>query len=260
MKNIKVLFLGDIFGRPGRRAVEAFLSDYKKNNVVDLCIANCENLSNGKGVCERTLSEMIVAGVDIFSSGNHLWDKKSSMEYLANETRIAKPLNYPKESVGFDHVIIEVNGFKVMLLTVCGQSFMNPVDSPFHVLDSFLNTFSNLPKHIIVDFHAESTAEKRTFGYYFDGRVSAVIGTHTHVQTTDNMILDNGTAYITDVGMCGAHNSVIGITKEIAFEKIKTGMPVRHKVATEGLQINGVYIEIGEDGKSKWIERVKYEL
>ena len=254
---MKVLFLGDIFGRPGRRAVEAFLPEYKKKNTVDICIANCENLSNGKGVCERTLSEMIVAGVDIFSSGNHFWDKKASMEYLAKEARIAKPLNYPKESIGFDHVIFEVNGCRVMLLTVCGQSFMYPVDSPFRVLDGFLKSYTNLPKHIIVDFHAESTAEKRTFGYYFDGRVSAVIGTHTHVQTVDNVVLENGTAYITDVGMCGAHDSVIGITKEVAFERVRTGMPIRHEVATDGVQINGVCIEIDEDGKSVGIERIR---
>ena len=255
---MKILFLGDIFGRPGRRVVETFLPEFKKTNKVDLCIANCENLSNGKGLCERTVSEMLVAGVNIFSSGNHFWDKKISMDYLSKEKRIAKPLNYPKDSIGFDHVITRVNDIPVMLLTVCGQAYMHPVDSPFRVLDNFLNTYADIPGHIIIDFHAESTAEKKTFGYYFDGRVSAILGTHTHIQTADEEILRNGTAYITDVGMCGSHDSVIGITKEVAFERIKTGMPIRHEVATKGMQINGIYFELDDtNGKALNIERIK---
>jgi len=255
---LKVLFLGDVFGRPGRRAVESFLSGFSKNNQIDLCIANCENLSSGKGISEKAITEMVSAGVHIFSSGNHLWDKRESMEYIARETRIAKPLNYPKAAAGFDKVLFRAGNTDVMLLTLCGQAFMNSIDSPFHVLDNFLDSFSDLPKCIIVDFHAESTAEKKTFGYYFDGRVSAIVGTHTHIQTADEEILEKGTAYITDVGMCGAHNSIIGIKKEIAFDRVRTGTPVKHEIAEEGILINAVYFEIDEaTGKALSIERIR---
>jgi len=148
-----------------------------------------------------------------------------------------------------------------MLVTLCGQTYMNPVDSPFLTLEKFLDTHKDLPKCIICDFHAESTAEKRTFGFFFDGHLSAVIGTHTHIQTADEEILPNGTAYITDVGMCGPHDSVIGIKKEIAIEKAKYGMPVRHEAAETGLQINAVYLEIdSETGKATKIQRIREKL
>ena len=145
-----------------------------------------------------------------------------------------------------------------MLVTLCGQTYMNPVNSPFFSLENLLNTFESLPKCIIVDFHAESTAEKRTFGFYFDGKVSAILGTHTHVQTADEEILPNGTAYITDVGMCGPHDSVIGIKKEIAIEKVKKGMPIRHITAENGLEVNAVFFELDDNtGKCINIERIK---
>ncbi|MCL2062832.1 MAG: TIGR00282 family metallophosphoesterase [Candidatus Cloacimonetes bacterium] len=265
---MRILFLGDIFGKPGREAIKSFLPNFKKENQVDLCIANCENLSDGKGISEKSINEMLFAGIDIFSSGNHLWDKKESTAFICKEKRIAKPLNYPKASLGFEFVKVEMNGVLVILVTLCGQVFMSPVDSPFYALDHFLKTLhlkggnsKSLQKITIVDFHAESTAEKRTFGMYFDGRISAMLGTHTHVQTVDEQIMEKGTAYITDVGMCGPHSSVIGITFESSFEKIRTNMPIRHETAKDGLQINAVLIDIDEkSGKALKIKRIKENI
>ena len=265
---MKILFLGDIFGKPGRQAIKDFLPDFKKANNIDLCIGNCENLSDGKGISERAIKEMISAGVDIFSSGNHLWDKKEANTFISKEKRIAKPLNYPKASLGFDHVKYELNDSIIILITLCGQVFMSPVDSPLYTLEQFLKTIhlkggdkNFFKKIIIVDFHAESTAEKKTLALYFDGKISALIGTHTHIQTVDEQILDNGTAYITDVGMCGPHKSVIGITFESSFEKIRTNMPSRHKTANEGIQINALLFEVDTNtGKTLNIERIKENL
>lgn len=258
---MKIIFFGDVFGKPGRLALNAFLPAFKYKNKIDLAIANCENLADGKGVTERSATELFTTGVDIASSGNHLWDRREGLEYISKENRIAKPMNYPKATPGFEYVLKKVKDTEIMLLSLCGQGFMNSVDSPFHSLDNFLSSFENLPKCVIVDFHAESTAEKRTFGFYFDGRVSAVLGTHTHIQTADEEILENGTAYITDVGMCGPHDSVIGVKKEIAIERAKTSMPVRHTTADQGLQVNAVLLEIDDfSGKAISIKRIREKL
>jgi len=274
MNSIKILFFGDIYGKPGRKSLMTFLPSFKENNEIDLCIANCENIADGRGITEKGISEMLKAGVDIFSSGNHLWDRKESIEYISRESRIAKPLNYPKDSVGFESVKVEIKGVQLLLVSLCGQGFMKPVDSPFFALESFLHNLRtpplahlvkkdsvDLPKCVIVDFHAESTAEKRTLGYYFDGKISAMLGTHTHVQTSDEEIFSQGTAYITDVGMCGAHKSVIGNSLESSFEAIKTSMPVRHETAQEGIQINAVLFEIDPlSRKATSIKRIREYL
>jgi len=258
---LTLLFLGDIFGKPGRLAVKTFLPIFTATHPVDLCIANCENLTNGKGASRYKIAEMMEAGVHIFSSGNHLWDKRDEYLFIEQATNIAKPMNYPPLSLGYDHVITHIGDIPIMLITLCGQTYMSPVDSPFHTLDRFLDTHPDHPKCIICDFHAESTAEKRTFGYYFDGRISAMLGTHTHIQTADEEILEHGTAYITDVGMCGPHDSVIGIKKEIAIEKVKYGMPVRHEAAETGLQVNAVYLEIDPTtGKATKIQRIREKV
>jgi hypothetical protein len=257
---MKILFFGDIFGKPGREAVKSFLPVFKKNNQVDLCIANCENLAGGKGITDKKISEMRNVGINIFSSGNHFYDKKDEYNFIKSADYIARPMNLPKSALGFEYVIYNVNQTPVILVSLIGQSYMQPINSPFHTFDDFLINFKDLPKCIIVDFHAESTAEKRTFGHYFDGRISAMLGTHTHIQTSDEEILPNGTAYITDVGMCGPHDSVIGIKKEIAIEKIKTGMPIKHITADGGLQINAVYFEIDEQtGKAVEITRIRFK-
>ena len=257
---MNILFFGDIYGRPGRKAVNDFLSNFKQENNIDVCIANCENLTDGKGVSEPHIHEMLEAGIDMFSSGNHLWDRKESLEYIKTESRIAKPLNYPKASYGFNYAKKMVNSIPVYIVTLCGQAFMTPVDSPVYALEDFLNSIEHQekPRIVVVDFHAESTAEKKALALYFDGKVSAVLGTHTHVQTADEEILDKGTAYITDVGMCGPHKSVIGIEAESTFQRFLTNMPVKHETAKEGLLVNAVLFHVDETtGKSTNITRIR---
>lgn len=255
---MKIIFFGDVFGKPGRKALTAFLPFYIKNNNPDFIIANCENAADGRGITEQSAREIFNAGVDACTSGNHLWDRKEGIPVILNNTNIVKPLNYPKSAPGNSFSVLKKENKELLIACICGQSFMNPVDSPFFKLDEYLPEFHNLTHNILIDFHAESTAEKRTLGFYFDGKISAMLGTHTHIQTADEEILENGTAYITDVGMTGSVNSVIGIKKEIAIEKIKHGLPVRHETSDLDVFINAVEIEIDElTGKSVSIKRIR---
>jgi hypothetical protein len=256
---MNILFIGDIFGRPGRNVVKNRLPELKKELAVDVCVANCENSAAGLGITEKTADDVFNAGVDVITGGNHLWDKKEVFAYLAIEKRILKPVNFPPKSLGNSFFCKNLpNGKKLAVLTLCGQAFMNPVNSPFLTLEEILPTLKEAADYILVDFHAEATAEKRAFGLYFDGVVNIIVGTHTHIQTADEEILPGGTAYITDVGMTGPHNSVIGIKKEIIFEKIMTGMPVRYEVAERGKQLNAVFITLDEQsGKATKITRIK---
>lgn len=244
---MKILFFGDVFGKPGRKALVAFLPNYLLKNSIDFVIANCENAADGRGITEQSAKDLFNAGVDAFTSGNHLWDRKEGIPTIINDKRIVKPLNYPQQAPGNHYALLEKGTKKLLVCCLCGQSFMNPVDSPVHKLEEFLPIFKSLSQHIFVDFHAESTAEKRTLGFYFDGQISALVGTHTHIQTADEEILPQGTAYITDVGMTGAVDSVIGIKKEIAIEKIRTGLPVRHVTSDSQVYINAVEIELDEE-------------
>lgn len=259
---IKVLFLGDIFGRSGRAVVKAELSSLKEEFKVDFCIANCENIASGRGITEKTVQELFDAGMDAFTSGNHLWDKKDALAYLSKEKRIVKPLNYPEAALGSPWCILEKNPQeKLAIICLTGQVFMQPCDSPFTIIDRSLPQIQNDTRAILVDFHAEATGEKRALGFYLDGKVSALLGTHTHIQTADEEILPAGTAYITDVGMNGAHDSIIGVKKDLILHKTLTGMPVRFEPATTGNQINAVVVEIDpETGKAREIIRIKRKL
>ncbi|PID28975.1 MAG: TIGR00282 family metallophosphoesterase [Candidatus Cloacimonadota bacterium] len=256
---MKLLFLGDIFGRPGRKVVKNLVPELRKEYKIDLVIANCENLASGRGITSRTAEEMFRSGVDLFTGGNHLWDKRESYDYIRNCKKIVRPANYPPSALGQEKLIHTCeNGIKIGVFNLVGQAFMSNSDNPFLKADALIEELSAEVKIIFVDFHAESTAEKRSMGFYLDGRVSALIGTHTHIQTADEEILPQGAAYITDAGMTGAHDSVIGVKKEIILDKIKTGMPNRYEASDKGLQINGVIIEIDNDtGKSLRIERLR---
>ncbi len=253
---MKVLFFGDVFGRPGRQAVLNNIDELKQEFKPDLVIANCENLASGRGVTEKTINALITGGVDYFTSGNHLWDRKESYYFLQIEQRICKPMNFPEEALGFSYIEHKISEDKTMyIVTMTGQAFMSSCDSPFHVLDKFIEEKGDAL--YFVDFHAESTAEKKAFALHFDGRVSAVIGTHTHVQTADEIILPGGTAFITDAGMTGPHDSVIGVKKEIILEKMLTGMPKRHQVADNDLTVNAVILDIDIDNfKAVSISRI----
>ena len=257
---MKVLFLGDIFGKPGREICVKYLPALIIENEIDFCIANGENVAQGRGITAKTSKQLFEAGIDAFTSGNHLWDQKDAVEFIKSEKRIIRPLNFPEKAVGSTHIILKKDKLELAVVSLVGQAFMGPANSPFELFDHFYMT-NQLPKCILVDIHAEATAEKRGLGFYLDGRVSAVIGTHTHIQTADEEILPEGTAYITDAGMTGPHNSIIGVKKEIILQKLLSGMPKRYEISTEGLQINGVIIEIDEtSGKALSIERLKRKL
>lgn len=249
MKNtIKILFIGDIVGKPGRRAVAQFLTENK--DKYDLVIANGENLAAGKGMTFAKYEEMITAGVDYFTSGNHIWNNDEIIPYLNDKkVKILRPANYPPSSPGrgFNEVVLN-DGTKILLLNVQGRVFMkDEIDDPFVTAKNIVDEHAD--SIIIVDFHAEATSEKIALGYYLDGRVSAVFGTHTHVQTADEKILQNGTAYITDAGMTGAENSVLGVKKEIIIEKFLTQLPLSHKVATGESIFSGVEFEVDRETK-----------
>jgi 2',3'-cyclic-nucleotide 2'-phosphodiesterase len=255
---MNLLFIGDVFGRPGRKVLNEILPSIKAELKIDICLANCENAAAGSGITEKIFNQLKQAGVDAFTSGNHLWDNKASLEFLQHEKRITKPLNYPPKALGAPYCILEYQGYKVIVLTLIGQAFMPPANSPFERFDEIYEEIKQLGTCIIVDFHAEATAEKKALACYLNGRVSCVLGTHTHVQTADEQILNKGTGFITDVGMTGPHDSIIGIKKEIILEKLLTGMPKRYDVAESGLELNAVLVEIDMDtGKTTMIKRIK---
>jgi len=255
---MNLLFIGDIFGRPGRRIILEQLSSIKKEFSTDICLANCENAAAGKGVTEKIIKQLRDAGIDAFTAGNHLWDNKGSWDYLQQEKRIAKPFNYPRKSIGASYCTIPINEKAVTIVTFVGQAFMPSANSPFEQFDDFYGKVADKADIIVVDIHAEATAEKKAFACYLDGKVSCILGSHTHVQTADEQILEKGTGFITDVGMTGPHDSVIGVKKEIILEKMLTGMPRRYEVAKDGLELNAVSLKIDEkSGKTLFIERIK---
>lgn len=257
----RVLFIGDIVGRTGRKAVKKALPGLKKRYRPHLIIANGENLAGGYGLTEKTAEEMFHAGVDLFTTGNHIWDKKESIGYIDKEDRILRPLNYPPGVPGRGTTVVSVEGTPVTIINLAGRVFMNHLDCPFRTVDEKLRKIQDRPSIIIVDFHAEATSEKLSMGYFLDGRVSAVVGTHTHVQTADERILPKGTAYITDVGMCGALDSVIGMKYEDAIYRLTTQMPRKFETARGRAIFCGVYLEISpEDGRALSIERIKLEV
>ncbi|MDY6915292.1 MAG: TIGR00282 family metallophosphoesterase [Candidatus Cloacimonadota bacterium] len=254
---MRLLFLGDIFGKPGRNLVRNELPTLLNEFKADFCIANIENIAQGRGVTRKTASVLFEAGIDAFTSGNHLWDKRESLDYLQEEPRITKPLNYPKPAYGSEYYVIDKKNASLAILTLCGQVFLGPSDSIFSTFDNIYPKLKKITPNILIDIHAEATAEKRAFAYYCAGKVTAVIGTHTHIQTADEEILNN-TAYITDAGMTGPHDSIIGIKKEIILEKMLSGMPKRYEVSYSGLQINGVIIEFNEqNGEASNITRIR---
>ena len=242
--NFGVLFLGDVIGRPGRRAMDKFLPVLVKKYAPSLIVANGENAAGGAGVTEEIGKELFLH-VDILTSGNHIWDKKDALPYLEREHRLLRPANYPPGSPGrFSYVYQHSDGTKAAVLNLQGRVFMEPLDCPFRRADEEVAALAAQTPIIIVDFHAEATSEKQALGWYLDGRVSAVVGTHTHVPTADERILPKGTAYITDVGMVGGYNAVIGIAREQALQRFLTSRPQRFEPSKDGLFLSGVYLEI----------------
>jgi hypothetical protein len=242
---ITILFIGDIVGKAGRKTVKALLQDIVNTHQVDCVIANGENAAGGAGITPGIANELFASGIHVLTSGNHIWKKKEIIEYIQQEPRLIRPLNFAPEAPGRGSYLCPLpTGDSVGVINLVGRVFIEGFSCPFRAVDSEIERLQHQADVIIVDFHAEATAEKQALGWYLDGKVSAVLGTHTHVQTADERILPQGTAYITDVGMTGAMDSVLGVKKELAIQKMMTYMPVRFENAVENPQLNGVVLTI----------------
>ncbi len=249
--NVRLVFIGDVIGRFGRKYLKRVLPSIKFTFSPDIVIANGENSAGGLGIITKTAEELFCSGVDFITTGNHIWDKKDSQELLKNETRIIRPMNFPVSNPGNGYCDFRIeNGLDVTIVNLQGRVFMEPVvDNPFVIIDDFLS--ENRNKLVFVDFHAEATAEKQAMGFFLDGRVSAVVGTHTHVQTADLRILENGTAYQSDVGMTGSLDSVIGMRTEPIVQKFLTGINQRFEVAKGNMILDMTLIDIdAQSGKA----------
>lgn len=258
----KVLFIGDIIGRPGRIALRELLPKIVGELSPDLIIANGENAAGGFGITSEIAEEILSRQVNVITSGNHIWDKKEIYDYIKNEPRLIRPVNYPAGSPGLGWNVYEcASGVKVGVMSLMGRVFMDCLECPFRAGKEVASKIREKTPVIIVDMHAEATSEKAALANWLDGTVSAVIGTHTHVQTSDERVLPGGTAFITDAGMTGPVDSVIGMRKDIVIERFLTQMPVRFEVATKDVELQGVLVTINNsDGKAKKIERVKAPL
>ncbi len=256
---MKILFIGDIVGKPGRDAIKSLLPGLVKDYGLDFVIANAENSAGGSGVTPQTAQELFGYGVDVITSGDHIWKKKDIFEIIRSDNRILRPINYPDGAPGQGAGLFKTKkGIKLGVVNVLGRVFMDPLDCPFKSTVSAVEMLLKDTKIIIVDIHAEATSEKVALGRYLDGKASAVFGTHTHVQTADEKILPDGTAYITDVGMTGPCDSVIGRRVEDVLKRFITCVPVRFEVAEADIQLQGAVVEINEDtGKSVTITRVQ---
>lgn len=256
---MKVLFIGDIVGTIGRSAVKALLPALLDRFKIDFVIANGENAAGGFGITEKVAEEIFGYGVHVITSGNHIWDKKDAIPYIAKENRVIRPANYPPGVPGYGSIVFSLShGVKVAVLNISGRVFMSSIDCPFRTGIAEIERLRKETSLIIIDFHAEATSEKIAFGYFADGKVSAVIGTHTHVQTADEKILPGGTAYITDVGMTGPAVSVIGIEKEQIIERFLLQMPMKFETARGGGIFSAVVVEIDEKtGMSTAVQRLQ---
>jgi len=259
---MNVLFIGDIVGSPGREAVKQILPGLKKEYDLDFSIANAENAAGGSGITAGVAQELFAAGLDVLTSGDHIWKKREILEFIDREQRILRPFNFPSSAPGQGWgVFSSRSGIKVGILNLQGRVFMEAIECPFKTSRQAQEIISQETKIIIVDIHAEATSEKVALGWYLDGKVSAVLGTHTHIQTADERILPQGTAYITDVGMTGPFDSVIGRRIEDVLARFITAVPTRFEVAKENVQLQGVVLDIDKDtGKASAILRLQKKL
>ena len=254
---MKILFISDIFGKPGREALLAKLPDLVHERAVDFVIANGENTAGGAGITSKIAGKLLAGGVDVITTGNHIWRQKEIIPFLQKSDRIVRPANYLPENPGRGRTTIEKNGVRVAVVNLSGNLYIGAPRGAFQVIDPLLAEIPDDVKYIVVDFHAEATSEKVAMGYYLDGRVTAVIGTHTHVQTADARVLPKGTAYITDAGMTGPHDSVIGVDKKIILERFLTNMPIKFEVAEDDVWIEGVLVNADAAGRATAIENLR---
>ena len=259
---MKILFIGDIVGSPGREAIKKLVVPLKQELGIDFVIANAENASGGSGITSRVAAELFSSGVDVLTSGDHIWKKTEIFELINQEERILRPLNFPSGAPGRGaKVFTAKNGVKVGVINVNGRVFMEALECPFKTTFGAAEELSRETKIIIVDIHAEATSEKTALGWYLDGKVSAILGTHTHIQTADEKILPQGTAYITDVGMTGPYDSVIGRKVEDVLTRFLSSIPVRFEVAEGNIQLHGALVDIDETtGRARSISRLQKKI
>ncbi len=259
---MKIFFAGDVVGKPGRIAVENLYPAIREKYGINVFIANAENAAGGSGITPDIARQLHNAGVDVITSGDHIWKEKSLLEYIDDDPYLLKPANMPPGTPGVSSAIfISKEGFKVGVICLVGRTFMPVVDCPFRAADSLIKRLKADTEIIIVDMHAEATSEKMAMGRYLDGRVTAVIGTHTHVQTADEVVLPRGTAYITDIGMTGPFESILGREIEPVLRRFITQMPAFFKVARDDIRISGVVLEVNDrTGKAESIQRIQHRL
>lgn len=258
-KFMRILFLGDIVGKPGRRIVEDRLPDYREEKKIDFVIANAENAAGGSGVTPQIADELFRNGINVLTAGDHIWKRKEIYDYLETSSRLIRPANYPEGTIGRGATVVNAGGGKkVGVINLLGRVFMEAVDCPFVRVKKEIDKVRKETPIVIVDMHAEATSEKVSMGWYLDGLVSAVLGTHTHIQTADEKILPKGTAYITDCGMTGPYDSVIGRKKEQIILRFVSQMPTRFEMADGGVEMHGVIVEVEDStGKAVSIKRVQ---
>ncbi len=257
MSSINLLFVGDVIGQPGMDIVQMWLPGLIQKYKADFVIVNGENISDGKGCTDKEGPKLFELGVNVITGGNHTWDKHQSQDYLKVEPRSLRPINYPKGTHGNGYYISETKKGKVAVINLQGRTFMTAIDCPFRSMDWILARIKQETKVVFVDFHAEATAEKMAMGFYLDGKVSAIVGTHTHIQTADERILPNGTGYITDVGMTGPYDSVIGMKVTAAINRFLFATPQKYETAKDNVHLAGMFFKIDtETGKTLELERI----
>ncbi len=253
---MRLLFFGDVCGKPGRQGLAAALPRLRDRFSADLVIANGENTAGGVGITERTANELFGNGVDVITTGNHVYRHRDIYPFLDNSERVIRPANYPAQNPGRGHVIVDVAGARLGVINLSGAVTLQVARSPFAEADALLDRLSERADAFFVDFHAEVTSEKVAMGWYLDGRVAAVVGTHTHIPTADARVLPGGTAFVSDAGMTGSRNGVLGARHDQVLERMITQMPVRFEGAEGDVWVNAVAIEVGGDGLARSIEQI----
>ncbi len=256
---MKILFFGDIVGQPGREAIAKILPKWKKKYQPDIIIANGENMAHGHGVAEKSLKEVLKSGIDLITSGDHIWDQKQATALLEDkDIPLLRPANYPKGVPGKGYKIIKLRTKRILVINLIGRVFMKEqFENPFLMADEIIEQESEGIDAIVVDWHAEATSEKVCLGWYLDGRTTAVLGTHTHIPTADARILPKGTAYISDIGMVGVKDSSLGMDKEAAIKRFLTQIPYRLEMGKGPVEVNAVLVETGKNKKAKKISQLK---
>jgi metallophosphoesterase (TIGR00282 family) len=256
MPEHRVLFIGDVVGEPGRRALESTLPVLIERHAPDLVVTNGENVAGGLGITERTARKLLDAGTDVITTGNHVYRHADAYDFLDRSDRVVRPANYLESNPGHGYVVLEKDGVRWGVVNLSGTVFIHAAYSPFHVADRLLAKLQDQVDHVIVDFHAEATSEKVALGWYLDGRALAVIGTHTHVPTADARVLPGGTAYISDAGMTGARGGVIGVKRNQIIERFVTQMPVRFETAEDDPWVMGCLVTSDRPGHASSIEQI----